>query len=232
MAGRSVTRQMSAEEESPKLRISIVEDDEEIRAHLVRLVAKAKDFLLVSDHGNGEAALEAVPREKPDVVLMDIHLPGMSGIESTRALKQRLPELQVLILTVYEDSEMIFESLKAGASGYLLKRTPSAKLLEAIREVHKGGSPMSSHIARRVVQYFNENRDRPPEIAQLTERERSVLELLARGQLYKEIADSLGMSIDTVRKHLQNTYHKLHVHTRTEAVVKFLGNQGAPFARS
>lgn len=220
--GRRNLSRMSADNDRPKLRISIIEDDEEIRAHLALVVNRAKDFLLVSDHGDGESAVDVIEREKPNVVLMDIHLPGMSGIESTRVLKQSVPETQVLILTVYEDSEMIFESLKAGASGYLLKRTPSSKLLEAIREVHTGGSPMSSHIARRVVRYFNEI-DQRPEMAQLTDRERAVLELLARGQLYKEIADSLVMSLDTVRKHLQNIYHKLHVHTRTEAVVKFLG---------
>jgi DNA-binding NarL/FixJ family response regulator len=132
--------------------------------------------------------------------------------------------VQILMLTIYEESEMIFESLKAGASGYLLKRTPGAKVLEAVREMQRGGSPMSSHIARRVVQYFNENRSRAKEVDQLTDRERAVLGSLARGQLYKEIAAELSMSLDTVRKHLQNIYHKLHVHTRTEAVVKFLAH--------
>ena len=215
-------RQMSGQHLGQDLRISIVEDDGEIRAHLVQLIARAKGFSLVSEHHQATEAIEVVQREKPDVVLMDINLPGMSGIECARILKQSIPDLQILMLTVYEDSEMIFESLKAGASGYLLKRTPGAKLLEAIREVHEGGSPMSSHIARRVVQYFSETQKRSLEVAQLTERELAVLDLLARGQLYKEIADRLGMSLDTVRKHLQNTYHKLHVHTRTEAVVKYL----------
>ncbi|MGZ8920215.1 MAG: response regulator transcription factor [Limisphaerales bacterium] len=215
---------MSAESDGKKLRVSIVEDDNEIRAHLAQLIAKARWFSLVSDHGVASEAIPAILKEAPEIVLMDINLPGMNGIECTRILKQKLPAMQILMLTVFEDSELIFESLKAGASGYLLKRTPSAKLLEALQEVHQGGSPMSSSIARRVVQYFKDDRKRAPEIDQLTDRERAVLGSLARGQLYKEIAEALGMSIDTVRKHLQSIYHKLHVHTRTEAVVKYLGN--------
>ncbi len=214
---------MPRERQPQGLGVSIVEDDAEIRSHLAQLIGKSPGFFLVSQHQDAKEAIEVIQLEKPDVVLMDINLPGMSGIECTRALKERIPALQILMLTIYEDSEMIFESLKAGASGYLLKRTPGAKLLEAIRDVHQGGSPMSSQIARRVVQFFNGQRMRSDEVNQLTERERAVLELLARGQLYKEIADGLGMSLDTVRKHLQNTYHKLHVHTRTEAVVKYLG---------
>ena len=224
MNGRTVAKPMSVENDERNLRVSIVEDDIEIRAYLAQLVSKAKHISLVSDHGDASEAIPIIVREAPEIVLMDIHLPGMNGIECTRILKQKLPAVQILMLTIYEDSEMIFESLKAGASGYLLKRTPGAKVLEAMREVQRGGSPMSSHIARRVVQYFNENRSRAPEVDQLTDRERAVLGSLARGQLYKEIAAELGMSLDTVRKHLQNIYHKLHVHTRTEAVVKFLAH--------
>lgn len=223
MLKRKVGALIPGENNQRDLRISIVEDDGEIRSHLAHLVGQAPGFLVVSDHHNAESAIPAISKEQPDVVLMDINLPGMSGIECARLLKRNSPSLQILMLTIYEDSEMIFESLKAGASGYLLKRTPGAKLLEAIREVHSGGSPMSSHIARRVVQYFSQGQGRGPECELLTDRERAVLELLARGQLYKEIADALGMSLDTVRKHLQNIYHKLHVHTRTEAVVKYLG---------
>jgi DNA-binding NarL/FixJ family response regulator len=213
---------MSEGVEPRELRISIVEDDSEIRTHLAQLVVSATGFSLVSDHPNASEAVPIIAREKPDVVLMDINLPGVNGIECTRMLKQKVPALQILMLTIYEDSEMIFESLKAGASGYLLKRMPGPKILEAIREVHLGGSPMSSHIARKVVQFFGENQAKSPEIAQLTQRERAVLELLSRGQLYKEIAERLNISLDTVRKHLQSTYHKLHVHTRTDAVVKYL----------
>jgi DNA-binding NarL/FixJ family response regulator len=222
MERRRVT-QLMPEKECKELRVSIVEDDGEIRAHLAQLIAEADGFVLVSDHRDGSEAIPTILREQPDVVLMDINLPGLSGIECARVLKQKLPALQILMLTIYEDNESIFESLKAGASGYLLKRTPSAKLLEAIRDVTSGGSPISSHIARRVVQYFNEKRALGPEIERLTDRERTVLDLLARGRLYKEIADQLKVSVDTIRKHLQSIYHKLHVHTRTEAVVKYLG---------
>ena len=205
---------------SRPLRISIVEDDEDIRAHLALLISNAPGFELLSQHARAQDALEVIPRNAPDVLLMDINLPGMNGIECTRALKQQLATLLILMLTVYEDSDRIFESLKAGASGYLLKRTPGPKLLEALREVHAGGAPMTSQIARKVVQHFSHSQ---PNIAcnALSAREREVLEQLARGRLYKEIAETLQVSIDTVRKHLQSIYQKLHVHTRTEAVIKY-----------
>ena len=204
------------------LRVSVVEDDEDIRSHLAQLIARAKGFRLAGQYASAEDALEHIPRSPPDVVLMDINLPGMKGTQCVRELKQVLPSLLVVMLTVYEDSELIFDSLRAGASGYLLKRTPSARILEAIREVHEGGSPMNSHIARKVVQFFNQIPKPAPELQTLSEREREVLDHLARGRLYKEIGESLGISLDTVRKHLQSIYQKLHVHSRTEAVVKFL----------
>jgi DNA-binding NarL/FixJ family response regulator len=213
---------MLSKSNGPPLRISIVEDDEEIRDHMALIISKAGGFSVVTQHHQGEEAIEPILQARPDVVLMDINLPGMSGIECTRLLKQKLPALQILMLTIYEDTDRIFESLKAGASGYLLKRITAAKLLEAIREVHAGGSPMSSLIARKVVQYFNPSKGRFQELEQLSTREREVLDQLARGRLYKEIADALDVSIDTVRKHLQSIYQKLHVHTRTEAVVKYL----------
>jgi len=202
------------------LHVSIVEDDEDIRAHLALLISRAKGFQLVGQYASAEDALEQIPRNPPDVVLMDINLPGMKGTQCVRELKQRLPGLLIVMLTVYEDSEQIFESLRAGASGYLLKRTPSAQILSAIREVCDGGSPMSNHIARKVVQFFNQQS--VPDLQSLSEREQQVLEHLSRGRLYKEIAESLGISLDTVRKHLQSIYQKLHVHSRTEAVVKYL----------
>ena len=183
MNGRKVAKSMSVKNDERNLRLAIVEDDIEIRAHLVQLVSKAKHISLVSDHGDAAEAIPTILREAPDIVLMDINLPGMNGIECTRILKQKLPAVQILMLTIYEDSEMIFESLKAGASGYLLKRTPGAKVLEAVREMQPGGSRMSSHTARRVVQYFNENRSRAKEVDQLTDRERAVLRSPAPGRL-------------------------------------------------
>jgi DNA-binding NarL/FixJ family response regulator len=206
----------------PNLRVAVVEDDDDIRAHLVVLISRAAGFNLAGRYGSAEEALAGIPHHPPDVVLMDIQLPGLSGIECVRALKQRLPNVQFLMLTIYEDSEQIFQSLQAGASGYLLKRTASAQLLEGIRDVYAGGSPMNSHIARKVVQFFNQRQRATPELESLSVREQEVLELLSRGQLYKEIAAQLGVTLDTVRKHLQSTYQKLHVHSRTEAVVKYL----------
>jgi DNA-binding NarL/FixJ family response regulator len=167
--------------------------------------------------------LEAIPREGPEVVLMDINLPGMNGVECVRRLKPKLPEVQVIMLTVYEDTDSIFNALAAGASGYLLKRTPPAELLEAIRDVHRGGSPMTTHIARKVVQSFQRGgvSSRPTE--NLSPREQEVLDCLARGFLYKEIADKLGVSYETVHTYIRRIYEKLQVRSRTEAVAKFLG---------
>lgn len=169
-----------------------------------------------------------VPAENPDVVLMDINLPNMSGIECVGKLKAKLPSVQILMLTVYDDSELVFRALTEGASGYIIKRTAPDKLLEAIRETHQGGSPMSPHIARKVVQYFNQRGSAKRETERLTDREREVLEHLAKGYLYKEIADALGIGVETVRRHLSNIYGKLHVHTRTEAVLKHLQDHPGP----
>ena len=199
-----------------------MDDDDEVREHVTHLLAAASGFECVGTSRTAEDAVEDLPRWRPDVVLMDINLPGMSGIDCVRNVKSLLPCAQILMLTIYEDSEWIFESLVAGASGYLLKRTSGERLLEAIGEVRAGGSPMTSHIARKVVQYFNRLPNVNPEVQALSARERDVLDRLARGRLYKEIADELGVSLDTVRKHLQSIYHKMHVHTRTEAVVKYL----------
>jgi len=156
------------------------------------------------------------------VVLMDINLPGMNGVECVRQLKAAIPTLQVLMLTVYEDSESLFNSLKAGASGYLLKRTASARLLEAIQDVSDGGAPMTPQLARRVVQFFTKPDDADASVAKLTPGEREFLDQLAKGYAYKEIADRMNISIDTVRSYVRTVYEKLHVHSRTEAVVKYL----------
>jgi DNA-binding NarL/FixJ family response regulator len=209
--------------------IAIVEDDARIRESLAVLLKGVEGFRCVGSHGSAEEALGAIPSEKPEVVLMDINLPNMTGIECVAKLKARLPAVQILMLTVYDDSERIFQALTEGASGYIVKRTAPDKLLEAIREAHQGGSPMSPHIARKVVQYFHQRGPAKHETEALTEREREVLEQLAKGYLYKEIADALGIGVETVRRHLTNIYAKLHVHTRTEAAVKYLQDHpGAP----
>jgi DNA-binding NarL/FixJ family response regulator len=203
--------------------VSIVEDDDQVRQSLARLIQRAEGFRCLSHYPSAEAALEAIPREGPEVVLMDINLPGMNGVECVRRLKPKLPEVQVIMLTVYEDTDSIFNALAAGASGYLLKRTPPAELLEAIRDVHRGGSPMTTHIARKVVQSFQRGgvSSRPTE--NLSPREQEVLDCLARGFLYKEIADKLGVNYETVHTYIRRIYEKLQVRSRTEAVAKFLG---------
>ncbi len=202
--------------------VTIVEDDARIRDSLRILIDGVEGFRCVGHHASAEEALTAVPNEKPDVVLMDINLPGMSGIECVGKLKAKMPHLQILMLTVYDDSDRIFEALRQGASGYIIKRTAPDKLMEAIRDAHDGGSPISPHIARKVVQYFHSRGPARHESDGLTDRERQVLDQLVKGYLYKEIADALGIGVETVRRHLSNIYAKLHVHTRTEAAVKYL----------
>ncbi|MDE3068768.1 MAG: response regulator transcription factor, partial [Verrucomicrobiota bacterium] len=175
-----------------------------------------------SQYANDEDALARLPHDKPDVVLMDINLPGMNGVECVRQLKPLAPQVQVMMLTVYEDTENIFNALAAGASGYLLKRTPGRELLEAIREVHRGGSPMTTHIARKVVSSFQRTPAAATSAEALSPREQEVLDCLAQGFLYKEIADKLGISYETVHTYIRRIYEKLQVRTRTEAVAKFL----------
>jgi len=202
--------------------VSIVEDNDQLRGTLARVIGHAEDFECVGQHATAEAALENIPKEKPNVVLMDINLPGMNGVECVRKLKQLLPEIQVMMLTAYEDTENIFNALKAGANGYMLKRTPRAALLDAIREVHRGGSPMTAHIARKVVQSFQQSAASVQQTEELSPREKEVLDCLAQGFLYKEIADKLGISYETVHTYIRRIYEKLQVRTRTEAVAKFL----------
>jgi DNA-binding NarL/FixJ family response regulator len=203
--------------------VSIVEDDQRVRESLDVLINGADNVRCVSTYATGESATDDIPRKKPDVVLMDINLPGMTGIECVRKLKAHLPKLQILMLTMYEDDEKVFQSLVAGASGYLVKRTSPAELLKAIEEVHSGSSPMSGKIARTVVQYFQSLQGEKPQQEYLSKREQEILNLLAQGYRYKEIADALSIGYETVRSHLKNIYDKLHVHSRTEAVVKYLG---------
>jgi DNA-binding NarL/FixJ family response regulator len=203
------------------VKVSIIEDDDWIRENLATRIRQTDGFQCAGCYSSGEEALVKLPTEPPDVVLMDINLPKMNGIECVRVLKGLLPATQILMLTVYEDSDKIFNSLLAGASGYLLKRTPQAEILEAIADVHRGNSPMTGHIARKVVQWFNQRGSGESEIEKLSKREREVLEHLARGVPYKEIASVLAVSIDTVRVHIKGIYGKLHVHSRGEAVAKF-----------
>ena len=212
--------------------ISIVEDNDKLRGTLAKVIGRAEGFRFVSDYGSAEDALADIPKVKPDVVLMDINLPGMNGVECVRKLKTLLPETQVMMLTVYEDTENIFNALAAGANGYLLKRTPSRELIDAIREVHRGGSPMTTHIARLVVQSFQKTGAAPAQpaagaaaggdLSELSEREQQVLDLLAQGLIYKEIADKLNIGYETVHTYIRRIYEKLQVRTRTEAVAKFL----------
>jgi DNA-binding NarL/FixJ family response regulator len=205
-----------------QIKVAIVEDDEGIRSSFSALLRRAKDIKLAGEYANGESALQEIPKLLPDVVLMDINLPGMKGYECVRQLKAVHPSVQFLMLTVYEDSDSLFNSLKAGASGYLLKRTASARLLEAIRDVHSGGSPMTPQLARRVVQFFSKPADGQSPVSRLTAGEKEFLDQLANGYAYKEIAERMKISIDTVRSYVRTVYEKLHVHSRTEAVVKYL----------
>ncbi|MGA9779308.1 MAG: response regulator [Limisphaerales bacterium] len=202
--------------------VSIVEDNDKLRGTLARVLNRADGFRCVSDYANAEDALKVLPQVRPDVVLMDINLPGMNGVECVRQLKQLLPQTQVMMLTVYEDTENIFNALTAGANGYMLKRTSSKELLEAIHEVHRGGSPMTMHIARKVVQSFQKTAATAQPTENLSEREQQVLDLLSQGLMYKEIADKLAISYETVHTYIRRIYEKLQVRTRTEAVAKFL----------
>jgi DNA-binding NarL/FixJ family response regulator len=202
--------------------VSIVEDNEQLRGTLARVLNRAEGFRCVSHYPDAESALDGLPKDRPEVVLMDINLPGINGVECVRKLKQLAPQTQVVMLTVYEDTDNIFNALTAGAAGYLLKRTRSAELLDAIREVHRGGSPMTTHIARKVTQSFQRAGPSSQPTENLSEREQEVLDCLSQGFLYKEIAEKLGISYETVHTYIRRIYEKLQVRTRTEAVAKFL----------
>ena len=202
--------------------VSIVDDEAKLRQSIATFVNGSAGFQCVSSYHSAEAALKALPVDKPDVVLMDINLGGMSGIECVEQLKAQSPAMQILMLTVYEDTEKIFRALAAGANGYLLKRSSPAKLLEAIREVHDGGSPMTSSIARKVVASFQKNGGTGEKNGQLSPREEAVLAGLAKGWTYKQLAAELSISIDTIRTYIRRIYEKLHVQSRTEAVAKYL----------
>jgi DNA-binding NarL/FixJ family response regulator len=204
--------------------VAIVEDDAGIREMLMRLVQKATELRFLKSFSNAEDALAELPALAPNVVIMDIQLPGMSGIDCTRRIKESVSGTQVLVFTVFGDSDQVFKALEAGASGYLLKRTPRSEMVEAIIDVWEGGAPMSGEVARKVVESFRRpTRGKSPEVEQLTPREEEVLALLAKGHITKEIADQLAISFDTVRFHLKHIYQKLHVRSRSEALIKYLG---------
>jgi DNA-binding NarL/FixJ family response regulator len=205
------------------IRVAVVEDDKETRDNLSQWIESSASFYLMRIYTDAESALEGFLQLQPDVVLMDIDLPGMDGMECVRQLKPRLPDTQFLMLTAYEDNDRLFKSLMAGATGYLLKRTSSRRLLSAMREAYEGGSPMTPRIARRVVQHFHQEPEPASELTCLTPREKDVLEQLARGFRYKEIVNNLHISNGTLHSHICNIYEKLRVHSRTEAVVKYLG---------
>lgn len=204
------------------IRVAVVEDDGGLRHNLEWLLAHTAGFACACACGSAEEALRQVPRVRPDVVLMDVHLPNRSGIECTARLKADHPELRVIMLTVYEDTDTLFKALRAGASGYLLKRSLPEEILEGIREIQRGGAPMTSEIARKVVAAFQEAAPGTPETTSLSRREQEILDLLLRGFANKEIANDLSISLPTVKGHLQHIYSKLHVRCRTEAMRMFM----------
>jgi len=202
--------------------VSIVDDEADLRKHIASYLDAAGIIRCVSAYASAEEALKQLPQDKPDVILMDINLGEMDGIECVRRLTVVMPDALVLMLTVFEDTDQIFNALAAGASGYLLKRLSPKKLVEAIEEVCAGGSPMSAPIARKVVKSFKATPARGDGAGDLSPREHAVLDGLAEGLAYKQIADQLGVSIHTVRNYIRRIYEKLHVRSRTEAVAKFL----------
>jgi DNA-binding NarL/FixJ family response regulator len=205
-----------------QIKVAIVEDEPDIRESWVRLIASFPDFSCVCGCVSGEEAIREIPPLAPDIVLMDIFLPRMSGIDCTARLKALLPETQIIILTAVADDELIFLALEAGADGYLLKRTKPADLHGALRDVLNGGAPMTSQVARQVVRSFREKNKAVEEGVKLSAREEEVLVLLSRGYSNKEIADKLGLSIETISTYLKQTYRKMHVRSRTEAVARYL----------
>ena len=204
----------------PRKTVIIVEDNQGLREQLTQILESAPDVRCAGAFISGETALPEILKKKPDVVLMDIKLPGMTGIQCVAEIKKAMPHIQIIMVTVYEDSERIFRALKAGANGYLIKSSPPEQLLESIRDVYKGGAPMSSHIARKVVQHFHLLGPSIQESENLSPREQEVLDLLAMGFIYKEIGGKLNISSETVRTYVKNICQKMHVRSRLEAVAK------------
>jgi DNA-binding NarL/FixJ family response regulator len=209
--------------ENDLITVAVVEDDPQVRQSLANILRRGPGVVCIGEHGDAEEAVREIPRVKPKVVLMDINLPGMSGVDCVRRLSELAPQTQVVMLTVYDNTDAIFKSLAAGASGYLLKPISSAQLLSAVRDVYAGGVPMTSDIARKVLQTFKETAPAPFGGETLTAREQEVLNFLAKGYLYKEIADQLNISYSTVHTYIERIFKKLHVRSRGQAVAKYLG---------
>jgi len=202
--------------------VAIVEDDAPLRSSLAGILQRAAECRCVGAFGSAEEALREIPALSPQVVLMDINLPGMDGVQCVRRLAELMPKTQILMLTVHEDTDTIFESLSAGAAGYLLKPVRAAELLTAVKDVYAGGAPMTSNIARKVVQSFKRAGAEPDDGKQLSPRERDVLDFLVKGYSYKEVAEQMGISYSTVHTHIEHIYQKLHVQSRAQAVAKYL----------
>jgi len=213
---------MSLPKDDP-ITVAIVEDDSQVRHSLVGILKRGSGVLCVGAFGDAEEALRELPRLQPQVALMDINLPGIDGVECVRKLSGLLPQMQMVMLTVYDDTDAIFNSLAAGASGYLLKPVSAVQLLAAVKDVYAGGAPMTSNIVRKVVQTFKQPVATAHETENLSTREQEVLDYLAKGYLYKEIADQLSISYGTVHTYIERVFKKLHVRSRAQAVAKYLG---------
>jgi DNA-binding NarL/FixJ family response regulator len=203
--------------------LAIVEDLDEVREGLKQFISLNPEFVVLDTYKTAEEAAYEIPKQKPDIVIMDISLPGMNGIECIRQIKNKVPQTQFMMFTVYENDEKVFEALKAGASGYLLKNTGLMQMIEALKELYNGGSPMSSNIARKLVTVFRGQDTNAAPVEALSNRENEILQLLSKGLLYKEIAEQLSISTGTVRQHIHKIYEKLHVQNRTEAINKAFG---------
>ena len=218
-----MTNSTSTFETNMSITLVIVEDLDEVREGLKQFISLNPEFIVLDTYKTAEEAAYEIPGKKPDIAIMDISLPGMSGIECIREIKNKVPGTQFMMFTVYENDEKVFEALKAGASGYLLKNTGLVQMIEALKELHQGGSPMSANIARKLVKAFHENGNNTATLELLSNRENETLQLLAKGLLYKEIAEQLQISTSTVRQHIHKIYEKLHVQNRTEAINKAFG---------
>ena len=203
--------------------LAIVEDLDEVRDGLKNFISLSSDFKILDTFKTAEEALYELPRLQPDIVIMDINLPGMNGVDCIKLVKNKSPRTQFMMFTVYENDEKVFEALKAGASAYLLKNTGLVQLIEALKELYNGGSPMSANIARKLVTHFRAEEKQTETLGLLSTRENEILQLLTKGLLYKEIANQLGISVSTVRQHIHHIYEKLHVQNRTEAINKAFG---------